>query len=75
MLVKRKKKASIDELDGVKFTHESENIVYTISKESDENLFKVSWEKNHINDYEGSVNYLREEIVEKIKRGVWKIVC
>lgn len=76
MLVKRKKKEEIiDKLEGVKFTHESTNLVYTISKESNKNLFRVSWGGEGIADIKGSTTYSRGNITENIKEGVWKIVC
>ena len=75
MLVKRKKKeVIIDELEGVKFTYESPDSVYTISKKSNENLFRVSWEGKSIHDFKGYATYSRDHIVENIKKGTWKVV-
>lgn len=76
MLVKRKKKeVIIDELEGVKFTYESPDSVYTISKESNKNLFRVSWGGKSIHDFKGYATYSKDDIVENIKKGTWKVVC
>lgn len=75
MLVKRKKKKEqLDKLEGLKFTHHSSSIIYTISKEIGQTEFTVSWGKSEMADYSGSTTYSREDIVHKINRKAWAIV-
>jgi hypothetical protein len=75
MLIKRKKKKEFtDNLEGIKFTHESTALIYTISKESSETLFKVSWSKTDITNYAGHTTYSKEDIIKNIEKGIWKIV-
>ena len=75
MLVKRKKKKEVlDQLEGLRFTHHSTSIIYTISKNSNEKLFTVSCGKSEMADYSGSTTYSREDIVDNIKTKVWAIV-
>jgi len=76
MLVKKRKKKEItDKLEGIQFTHESTTLIYTISKERGETLFKVSWCKTDITGYAGCTTYSREDITKNIKKGIWKVVC
>lgn len=75
MLVKRKKKKEqLDNLEGLKFTHHSTSIIYTISKEIGQTKFTVSWGKSEMADYSGSTTYSREDIVHNIETKVWVIV-
>lgn len=76
MLVKKRKKKEItDKLEGIQFTHESTTLIYTISKERGETLFRVSWGKTDITGYAGHTTYSREDITKNIKKGIWKVVC
>lgn len=75
MLVKRKKKKEqLDNLEGLKFKHHSNSIIFTISKEIGQTEFTVSWEKSEMAAYSGSTTYSREDIVRNIETKVWEIV-
>jgi hypothetical protein len=75
MLVKRKeKKNDFNYLKGLKFTHHSTNLVYTISKSERSDSFKVSWGDQEGVNISGFTFYLKEEILENIKSGIWILI-
>lgn len=74
LIKKKKKKDALDKLEGLKFKHNSNSLIYTISKKSNETSFTVSWGKIELADYSGPTTYSREVIVHNIETKVWVIV-
>lgn len=75
LIKKKKKKDALDKLEGLKFKHNSNSLIYTISKKSNETSFTVSWRNIELADYSGpTTTYSREVIVHNIETKAWVIV-